>query len=49
MSGVLFKSMCAQVPNYYQKKKDAEKECGRKLTNKEFEDNYLTTGGFDVA
>lgn len=45
MSGVLFDSMCAQVPNYYHKKDAAEKECGHKLTNKEFEENFLTTGG----
>lgn len=43
--GVLFKSMAAIEPDYMRKKEEAEKKAGRKLTNKEFEDNYLEVGG----
>lgn len=37
----LFKSLSGRVPNYYTQKEEAEKRIGRKLSNKEFEENYL--------
>lgn len=37
----LFKSLSGRVPNYYTQKENAEIMIGRKLTNKEFEENYL--------
>jgi len=39
--GVLFQSKVAQDPAYYAKKRAAEKDAGRKLTNSEFEDLYM--------
>lgn len=43
--GVLFESKAAMEPDYMRKKRAAEKAAGRKLTNEEFESQYLTTGG----
>ena len=43
--GVLFESKAAIEPDYMRKKKAAEKAAGRKLTNKEFEDEFLEVGG----
>ena len=43
--GLLFSSKTAIEPDYMRKKKTVEKEIGRKLTNEEFEDNYLKIGG----
>lgn len=37
----LFKSLSGRVPNYYDQKYRAEKKAGRKLSNKEFEENFL--------
>lgn len=37
----LFKSLSGRVPTYYDQKYRAEKMIGRKLSNKEFEENYL--------
>ena len=38
---LLFDSLSARVPNYYREKNEAEKRLGRKLSCKEFEENYL--------
>lgn len=43
--GVLFKSQSGLVPNYYEQKNQAEAAVGRKLTNEEFERDYLNVGG----
>lgn len=43
--GVLFDSKAAIEPDYMRKKKAAEKKAGKKLSNKEFEENYLEIGG----
>lgn len=43
--GVLFESKAAMEPDYMRKKRAAEKAAGRKLTNEEFESQFLTTGG----
>lgn len=43
--GVLFESKAAIEPDYMRKKKAAEKAAGRKLTNKEFEEEFLEIGG----
>lgn len=43
--GVLFKSKSGQVPDYYKQKTEAEAKAGRKLSNEEFERDYLVTGG----
>lgn len=43
--GVLFESKAAMEPDYMRKKRAAEKTVGHKLTNEEFESQYLTTGG----
>ena len=37
----LFKSLSGRVPDYYKQKNKAEAQLGRKLTAKEFEENYL--------
>lgn len=37
----LFKSLSGRVRDYYDQKNKVEKKLGRKLSNKEFEDNYL--------
>lgn len=37
----LFKSLSGRVPDYYVQKEKAEQKAGRKLSNKEFEENYL--------
>lgn len=43
--GVLFKSKSGHVPDYYKQKTEAEAKEGRKLSNDEFERDYLVTGG----
>lgn len=43
--GLLFDSKSGQVPDYYYQKNRAEKEAGRKLSNEEFERDYLNIGG----
>ena len=43
--GVLFESKAAIDPDYMRKKKAAEKQAGRRLSNEEFESLYLVTGG----
>lgn len=43
--GVLFKSQSGLVPNYYEQKNQAEAAVGRRLTNEEFERDYLNVGG----
>lgn len=48
--GVLFQAKSGYVPDYYKQKAQAEKEAGRKLSNTEFEENYLQTkGGSSLA
>lgn len=42
---LLFKSLSGGTLNYYTKKEKIEKELGRKLSNTEFEDNYLEVNG----
>lgn len=44
--GALISSLSGAVPDYYEQKTRAEKEIGRKLSNKEFEDDYLDAGKF---
>lgn len=43
--GVLFNSLSGQVPDYYEQKTVAEAMVGRKLSNAEFERDYLNVGG----
>lgn len=43
--GLLFESKAATDPDYMRKKKAAEKKAGRKLTNEEFETDFLKKGG----
>lgn len=43
--GVLFKSKSGQVPDYYKQKTQAEAMVGRKLSNAEFERDFLVEGG----
>lgn len=43
--GLLFNSRVAMEPDYMRKKKTVEKEIGRRLSNKEFERDYLESGG----
>lgn len=43
--GALFSSKSGHVPDYYMQKRKAESEAGRKLSNAEFESDYLVTGG----
>lgn len=43
--GLLFASKAAIEPDYMRKKKAAEKQLGRSLTNEEFERDYLELGG----
>jgi hypothetical protein len=43
-SGVLFRSLSGRVPDYYTQKTKKEKELGRKIENKEFEEKYLVIG-----
>lgn len=43
--GVLFSSLSGQVPDYYRHKNEAEAMVGRKLSNAEFERDYLVAGG----
>ena len=43
--GVLFNSLSGQVPDYYEQKTIAEAMVGRKLSNAEFERDYLNVGG----
>jgi len=45
MMGLLFESKSGQVPDYYYQKTRAEREAGRKLSNAEFERDYLSMGG----
>lgn len=45
MMGVLFNSLSGQVPDYYKQKSTAEAMIGRKMTNAEFEREYLELGG----
>lgn len=42
--GTLFESKVAIGPDYMRKKKAAEKKAGRKMSNEEFEENFLTSG-----
>ncbi len=42
---LLFKSLSGGTPNYYTQKEKIEKEIGRKLSNTEFEDDYLEVNG----
>lgn len=46
--GTLFESKAAIEPDYMRKKRKAEKECGRKLSNEEFERDFLVMGGAAV-
>ena len=46
--GVLFSSLSGQVPDYYKQKTQAEAMVGRKLSNAEFERDYLVAGGFFI-
>lgn len=47
--GLLLKSKIATTPDYYIQKAKVEKELGRELSNKEFEDNYLQNrGGINI-
>ena len=43
--GLLLKSASGRVPDYYYQKREAEKKAGRALTNAEFENDWLVTGG----
>lgn len=43
--GVLFKSQSGLVPDYYAQKNQAEEAVGHRLTNEEFERDYLNVGG----
>lgn len=43
--GVLFESKAAIEPDYMRKKKRAEKQLGRKISNREFEEKYLEING----
>lgn len=43
--GVLFESKAAIEPDYMRKKKAVEKKIGRKISNQEFEDQYLVNSG----
>lgn len=47
--GTLFNSKAAIEPDYMRKKKAVEKEIGREISNKEFEEKYLVinSGGGD--
>ena len=41
----MFESKTAIEPDYMRKKKAAERKAGRKLTNEEFEADFLKLGG----
>ena len=43
--GVLFESKAAMEPDYMRKKKAVEQKIGRKISNQEFEDQYLVNHG----
>ena len=43
--GTLFNSAAAIEPDYMRKKKAAERQAGRSLTNQEFEAEFLKLGG----
>lgn len=45
-TGALIGSLSGAVPDYYAQKTKVEKELGRKLSNKEFETDYLDAGKF---
>lgn len=47
MMGLLFESMVAIDPDYMRKKRAAEKKVGHRLTNEEFEREFLKNGGVD--
>lgn len=43
--GTLFQSRAAIEPDYMRKKREAEAKAGKRLSNKEFEENYLEVNG----
>ena len=43
--GVLFQSKTAIEPDYMRKKTEVEKRLKRKISRKEFEENFLDAGG----
>ena len=44
-NSLLFKSLSGSTPNYYTQKNETEAKLGHKISNIEFEDNYLEVSG----